>query len=1072
MPWDDPDTDDADGMSHGATANNNTPPQLQFQPSPPPTAPPQPKSGAAPMDMLFMDPPAAASHRHENPGPTTTSPIARLTSSGFLSNTTTAPSLLSRSTHHSYDPIDGSDRDADGFFSANTSPLLTTSEGSKGDDLAGFRRRLDIDTTTTSPARFEIDDDDDAATASTALLHEPVVRRASTRGVRVRHPTPGLQTLQGAYTANVVQLERSAEKLSMTSSIEDSIRNAYDEVKKSDSRMNSLRQSSLMNLVTDIPYESTQTQITSALEVASPTNFASPTYITSPTRETSSSHSTTSTSILDVNNAARSGGYSPGGAVILGARPRADSKSSKTSRYGTRPEPEMEGRPLSEFVPSRNNSYLSSRNVSRAPSIAEKEEEEAEVRRPLAIRNLSADDIDVDEEKTDIGLNRAVADDSQSEIVRAQELFDDFDGQHYANMAAPPAPAPPSPPPPAAEPRPDMAKRRDSSANTLSMARPKSYADPLTGQQMVFYPAPVPSMLMLPQKLSNRPSPAKREKRRTQALSTLPPIALQSAPWLQDVVEGETEQPQQVPDEVLDAEYLAQHHKQKVGGRRSTQDMLHMPEHLRANEYFEQPQPHQVVEIKGQSAVATLDNILDASAYAPVSAFTDHTFAGRLGAEVYGSHDPRTTRTKSQLLAPEPPKKRVSSFFGLGLGGGGGDKNDRARSSTTVTSILGLDKTPSYTAVAEDSQSPRLPPSPPGGADDGDGFDRPPSPRDRDHEDTYSGAPTTLLAELQLRKQHAKTRTQHPPQATGSRSTLLELDAVALVESKARQQKRITLAWQDPHPADEEDDDVPLGVLFPGQALQQLDRAARPMGLMERRELEDNEPLSQRRDRLLGRGGLHREPLRRATPEPTPEQVEDANPLPNARPVSGAFSLELLNQFGDPGAQQPEEEEEEEEETLGQRRRRILAEREAAAAASGARPPPKQRRSMADILSAHPASGRGAGGPEYPHLAEHLRQQQQQQLRGGGAHRQSPFPAPAPAHPVYPEMGTNYQNQVAGGAGSGMSGREMVEQMKAIRARQQGMGMGQQPMWQGGQAQPGGVDMVERWRRSVMSPGA
>ncbi|ELR02987.1 hypothetical protein GMDG_05842 [Pseudogymnoascus destructans 20631-21] len=1035
MPLEHPDIDDnddngdndGDGMSHRATATN-TPPQLQFQPSPPPTAPPQPKSGAAPMHMLFMDPPTA-SHRDENREPTAASPIAApLTTSGFLSNpNTTVRTLFSRSTHRSYDPIDGSHRDADGF-SANTSPLLTTSEGSKGYDLASFRRRLHIDTTT-SPARFEIDDNDDAVTAGTALLHEPVVRRASTRAVRVRHPTPGLQTLQGAYTANVVQLERSAEKLSMTSSIGDSIRNAYEEVKKLDSRMNSLRQSSLMSLVTDIPYEgvSTSTQLTSAVEVASPTF---------PTRDTSSSHSTTSTSILDVNNATRSGGYSPGGAVILGVRPRAD---SKTSKYGTRPEPEMEGRQLSEFVSSRNNSYLSSRNVSGAPSIAEKEEEAA-VRRPLAVRNLSADDIDVDEEKTDIGLNKIVPDDSQSKMEQAQELFDDFDGQHYANMAGPSAPPPP--PPLATEPRPDIQKRRDSSANTLSMARPKSYADPLTGQQMVFYPAPVPSMLMLPQKLSNRPSPAKREKRRTQAFSSLPPLALQSAPWLQDVVEGQTEHPEQVPDEVLDAEYLAQHHKQKVGGRRSTQDLLHMPEHLRANEYFEQPQPNQLVEIKEQSAVATLDNILDASAYAPVSAFTDHTYAGRLGAEVYGAHDPRSTRTKSQLVVPEAPKKRVSSFFGLGLGGG--DKSDRARSST-VTSMLGLDKTPSYTAVAEDAHSPCLPPSPSNGLD-GDGFDgdadpsAPPFPRERDHDDAYIGAPTTLLAELQLRKQHAKTRTQHPAQLAGSRSTLLELDAVALVESKARQQKRVTLAWQDPHPEEEEgDDDVPLGVLFPGQALQQLDRAARPMGLMERRELEDNEPLSQRRERLLGKGGC--------------SAAEDANPLPNARPVSGAFSLELLNQFGDPSSPDVAPEGEEEEETLGQRRRRLLAEREAAAAsAAGARPAPKQRRSMADILSAHPAASRG----EYPHLAEHLQQQQQQQQQRGAGHRQSVFAAP----PVYPEMGMNYQNQVGGGMGSGMTGREMLEQMKAIRARQ---------AQQGGQ---GGVDMVERWRRSVMLPGA
>ncbi|KFY31836.1 hypothetical protein V494_07916, partial [Pseudogymnoascus sp. VKM F-4513 (FW-928)] len=293
----------------------------------------------------------------------------------------------------------------------------------------------------------------------------------------------------------------------------------------------------------------------------------------------------------------------------------------------------------------------------------------------------------------------------------------------------------------------------------------------------------------------------------------------------------------------------------------------------------------------------------------------------------------------------------------------------------------------------------------------------------------YSGAPTTLLAELQLRKQQAKSRTQNLIQPAGSRSTLLQLDAVAMVESRARQQKRVTLAWQDPHPAaEEEDDDVPLGVLFPGQAVQQLDRASRPMGLMERRELEDNEPLSQRRERLLGRGGLQREPLRRGTPDAshgTPEPAEDTNPLPNARPVSGAFSLELMQQFGDPAAEGTTPEEEEEE-TLGQRRRRLLAEREAAAAA--ARPAPKQRRSMADILSAHPA-----GRVEYPHLAEHLQQQQQQQQRGG-AHRQSVFGAPT----MYPEMGMNYQGQTGMGAGvgSGLSGREMVEQMKLIRARQ------------------------------------
>ncbi|OBT57881.1 hypothetical protein VE04_02107 [Pseudogymnoascus sp. 24MN13] len=83
-----------------------------------------------------------------------------------------------------------------------------------------------------------------------------------------------------------------------------SIRNAYDERKKSDSRMNLLRKLSPMNLVTDIPYEIAPPQLTSAVEVASATEI---------TQEVTSSQSSTSTSILGVNNAASFGGYSPGG---------------------------------------------------------------------------------------------------------------------------------------------------------------------------------------------------------------------------------------------------------------------------------------------------------------------------------------------------------------------------------------------------------------------------------------------------------------------------------------------------------------------------------------------------------------------------------------------------------------------------------------------------------------------------------------------------------------------------------------------------------------------------------------
>lgn len=1108
--------------------------------------------------MLFMDP---SSPYHENRLSIPTFTTSTNSNTGLLSNithatssaaTTATRSVLSRSTR-SYDLVDGgSERGTDDFlsFSGNTSPLL--SEGSKGDDGTGLQRRRHNNSTndfTTSPARFDDVEEEEESPAvarsrsstNAVPLHQPVVRRASTKGVTVRHPTPGLQTLKGAYTANVAHLEQSAEKLSMTSSIEDSIRKAYDEQKRSDSRQSSMRQSSLMDIMTSFASDADGRQFASPSQITSPTQFASPTQITSPTQFASP------TSIIDVNGAARLGGYSPGGAVLM--KGRADSRSSKTSNYGMRPEPELEGRPLDQFVSlSRQNSYMSS-HLSRSASIAERDEEAGETRQPLAIRNLSHDDIDVDDERNDLSLEpeSPVTADTQSEMENAQQLFDDFDGQHYAN-SIPPAPAPA--PEPAPEPRPNLEERRSSSGNTLTMARPKSYADPLTGQQMIFYPAPVPSMLQLPQRLSMRPSPATREKRRTQVLANIPPAARQSAIWLPDVVEAEPGE----TDSVRASQYLPENLRQSTGDlrqstgdlrqsaidRRATQDLSHMPDQLRANTFFEQPPAHQLVEIKEQSAVKTLDDILDASAFAPVTAFTGHAFAGTLGAEIYGTDDHRRTRTKSQLLLPaaEPAKqKRASSFFGLR----GGDKSAEklaTRRTTTMSSMLGLDKSPAYEPVDADKSSPRLP------DDDNDAADsdpeQPPHEQmdERYAEEMYTGAPTTLLAELQLRKQQAKARTQPSLAPGGFRSTLLEMDAVAGVSSRTRQQKRVTLAWQGRAAAqeqaaqDDDDDDVPLGVLFPEQARQQLDTAARPMGLMERREMEDNEPLSRRRDRLLGRQRLQREPLRRGSPmlglpaagghngsseTITPEGEENA--LPSARPVSGAFSSELLHQFGgDEAAAAAGAEAEgavaEENETLGQRRRRLIAEREArerevaaqapaqaaAGGALGPRPPLKQRRSMADLLGAHPAKGAGharEGSREFPHLREHQMYQQQQQMQQQQQYAQPQQYTPQQqyaqpqqyAMPQQYALPQQYAQQQYAPPDEAMATRMMQMRVRAQQAAAQQQPQPQAQMgagWQEQQAQwqywarmqgmpagagAGGVDMVEQWRRSVLSHG-
>lgn len=103
--------------------------------------------------------------------------------------------------------------------------------------------------------------------------------------------------------------------------------------------------------------------------------------------------------------------------------------------------------------------------------------------------------------------------------------------------------------------------------------------------------------------------------------------------------------------------------------------------------------------------------------------------------------------------------------------------------------------------------------------------------------------------------------------------------------------------------------------------------------------------------------------------------------LPSARPVSGDFTSELMSQFGgdlldtntkDKGKGKGKEKEispspgPEEEETLGQRRKRLQAERSARAKEVGTQGPPPEysetpqinkRRSMADILQAHPAAG-------------------------------------------------------------------------------------------------------------------
>lgn len=214
------------------------------------------------------------------------------------------------------------------------------------------------------------------------------------------------------------------------------------------------------------------------------------------------------------------------------------------------------------------------------------------------------------------------------------------------------------------------------------------------------------------------------------------------------------------------------------------------------------------------------------------------------------------------------------------------------------------------------------------------------------------------------------------------------MDAVAQVEQKSRKQKRINLAWEDPavqaqDDGEGSDEDVPLAMLYAKKSRDM----SRPMGLMERRDMEDNEPLSQRRNRLQGRPLAPRAAtmMNLSGPDPTEEEGEtlaervgrlkeggNEGGLPATRPVSGDFASEMMSQFGGDvlnpkdkgkGREISSSPPPEEEETLGQRRKRLQAEREARAKEVGTlgeapqRPGMKTRRSMADLLQAHPSAG-------------------------------------------------------------------------------------------------------------------
>ena len=810
-------------------------------------------------------------------------------------------------------------------------------------------------------------------------------RTVSREGSVLRHPTPDLQSIQGAYLGNIERLEQSAERLSLSSDIGEELRKMRIEQRKSSSRHSS---------ILDARKEER--------EAGTPMH-----------RQFSYEYgSHASNSIVGTNNLARNGGFSPAGyyaspkgSVQSGSWSHHNSIKERSLSYGPRlkqvVEPEQEGKPL--------DSPLSNRLIPLAPQ----PEAPTNPHRLINDDHISFNGIEVPHTRPDeaeMAYNEQQLRASSDTYRQAAGLFTDFDGVHIAPHSDDPM---------------DLDETADRRVSSQPLpARPVSYMQPRPDENMVYYPAPVPMMLNLPKRLSKLPAAPHRDKRRSELLNNLPTETRKSAVWLPDVQEI-------VNDDVPPGS--EQPAKQTQERKRRT--MAEMPPQLRATMFFDYPSTGQEVEVKGGSAVATLDSILDASAFAPVSAFTDHPIAGRVGPEVYGKAPARSgagivyaedrdsgqrTNTTNRLTKRnsssdllENTKKRNNSLMTLA-----GQFGKRKSSTQQLDDSQQSHEADAADLHGEDAPLHRTHEESDGLADeetdfpearelldDGDQFEEP-------EVGTYNGAPTTLLAELQLRKLQQKQRGRTAATAfpNGMHSTLLQLDAVAQVEKQSRRQKHTRLAWESPevnHPGAEnqDDDDVPLGVLFPGSKVNVSDKSRlfdedRPLGLIASRDMEDNEPLSHRRARLRGEDPTPRvaDPDKRNSmytldlpnfSEEAPQVENDnedetlaqrirrikATTIPTQpRPVSGDFASEMLSQFGglSPAEVPPKDEGSvpvtgsetpDPEETLGQRRRRLQSEANKSRNVSGesnkstARPAMTSRHSMATILSAHPAAG-------------------------------------------------------------------------------------------------------------------
>ncbi|EFR03795.1 hypothetical protein MGYG_06794 [Nannizzia gypsea CBS 118893] len=756
------------------------------------------------------------------------------------------------------------------------------------------------------------------------VMQTPRSRRNSTP---LRHPTPDLQSIQGAYVGNVERLEKSAERMSM-------------EV-EAERVLDTLNRMSLP-----------RSRAASGASIAN--SKASP-------------GSPSASIAAGIAGPMATSGYGSLSRQSSLNRPRLRSGSSASRlAHIIEPENESAAEMAPTTIPPPPEQHRLEHPLQHEQQLQnEQQQQQVQYGQQHAQQYEQYEHHEQHEHQHEERPDSAASGDTYQQSTN---LFKDFDGVHYTPHIRE---VPPS--------------RGVSLSKPPLAAEAAHYNNPPPGQDIVYYPAPVPMMLNLPQRLSRKPAMSEQEKRRTQLINSISPDARKSAAWITD---GE---------------------QSSNAGDRMSKRLSNLPPQLRASAFFDAPKTQIDVRIQGESAVATLDSILDAAAHAPVSAFTDHPIVGHLGADVYKQKRPKNKINKKRALVKSDgtmTDRTVSSTTKAGShvrSPSDGQMLDNVDESTSLRSNFDEHATHEYSRTP----SPLREAGEHEEGEEEEEDDEEDSDDEKEDDEPIFGPPTTLLAELQMRKHEQKMRTRTAATAfpNGMHSTLLELDSVAQRQRDKRDKGRVTLAWegnQGTAQDEADDDDVPLGVLFPEQS--RLHDENRPLGLMEKLVLEESEPLSRRRARIRG------EPLNTARAG-TPRNLVPRDPSPDKR-ASAAYTLDipgltsnmngneesgdeeetlaqrksrlkareggsdfddLISKFGDldnadkekakgvpetstltsAAAAQPAEPE---EETLGQRRKRLQAEaRLHTGSASATSLPFHARKSMANVLQAHPA---------------------------------------------------------------------------------------------------------------------